>query len=293
MTGVRGLLWRLFAVLASLLLPAAIASAWLATVVTDSDAYVDTVGPLASDAAVQRAVTERLETTAASTVESTTGTSLNAGAREQVGAAVGTAVESAEFERAWRTANRTAHGEAVRILEDEGERQVTDDGRVVVELGPVYDSVIKTLGEEGLVDPALAPPVKVSVPLVRVNDLERAQEIYELLDAAGFWLPAFWLLLVVLTLLVAAERRRAAIWLALGSIGGLLLLVLGLVIARNVLIDELGSNSSYELIRSVWDVLVERLYWWIGVGFVVSIAVLVLMAVLGRRRPRAEPSPVG
>jgi len=291
-TGFRGLLWRLFAVLAGLLLPVALASAWLATVVTDSDAYVDTVGPLASDPTVQKAVTDSLESTAATTVENTTGTSLDAGAREQVATAVGTAVESSQFETAWRTANRIAHREAVRILEDEGQQQVTDDGRVLVQLGPVYDSVIQTLGQEGLVDPAAAPPVNVSVPLVRVTDLERAQEIYDLLDAAGFWLPALWLVLVVLTLLLATERRRAALWLALGSIGGLILLGVGLLIARAVLIEELGSNTDYELIRSIWDVLVERLYWWIGVGFVVSFAVLVLMAVLGRRRP-ADPSPMG
>jgi len=63
-----------------------------------------------------------------------------------------------------------------------------------------------------------------------------------------------------------------------------------------VLVAELGSNSDYELVRAVWDVLVERLYWWIGVGFVVSVAVVLVMAVLGRRRTpgrgvRAEPSP--
>ena len=99
-----------------------------------------------------------------------------------------------------------------------------------------------------------------------------------------------WLVLVVLTLLLAGERRRAAVWLALGSIGGLLLLVVGLLIARTVLVEELGSNTDYELIRAIWDVLVERLYWWIGVGFVVSVAVVVVMSLLGRRRP-AGSSP--
>ena len=283
--GLRGLLWRLFAVLASLLLPVALASAWLSTVVTDSDAYVNTVGPLASDPTVQQAVTESVEGTTVTTVENATGTTLDAGSREQVAAAVGQAVESPEFETAWRAANRIAHREAVRILEDDSDRRVTDGGRVLVDVGPVYDTVIVTLDQEGLVDAAAAPSVSVSVPLVRVSDLDRAQEVYDLLDAAGFWLPALWLVLVVLTVLVATERRRAAVWLAAGSIGGLLLLVVGLLIARNVLVAELGSSSDYELIRSVWDVLVERLYWWIGVGFLVSIAVLVLMVVLGRRRP--------
>ena len=198
---------------------------------------------------------------------------------------MGQAVESPEFEAAWRTANRIAHREAVRILEDDSDRRVTAGGRVLVDVGPVYDAVIVTLDEEGLVDAAAAPSVAVSVPLVRVSDLDRAQEVYDLLDAAGFWLPALWLVLVVLTVLVATERRRAGVWLAAGSIGGLLLLVVGLLIARNVLVDELGANSDHELIRAVWDVLVERLYWWIGVGFLVSIGVLVVMVVLGRRRP--------
>jgi hypothetical protein len=169
---------------------------------------------------------------------------------------------------------------------------VTEDGRVLVDLGPVYDSVIASLDERGLVDAAVLPSVQVSVPLVRTSDLDRAQAGYEALNAAGLWLPALWLVLVVLTLLVADERRRAAVWLALGSVGGLLLLLVGLLIGRGVLVEALGSSTDYELIRSIWDVLVERLYWWTGVGFVVAIAVLLLMLVLRRRRP-ADPASVG
>lgn len=285
--GLRGLLWRLFAVLASLVLPVALASAWLSTVVSDSDTYVDTVGPLAADPTVQRVVADSLESTAAGTVESATGAGLSADSRQQVNAAVTQAVESSQFESAWRTANRTAHREAVRILEED-DRRVTDDGRVLVDVGPVYDTVVQTLDEQGVVDASVVPSVQVSVPLIRVSDLDRAQEAYDLLDGAGFWLPAVWLVLVVLTLLLANERRRAAVWLALGSIGGLLLLVVGVVIARTVLVAELGSTTDYELIEAVWDVLVERLYWWTGVGFIVSVAVVALMVVLGRRRPVAQ-----
>ena len=280
--GLRGLLWRLFAVLASLILPVALASSWLSAVVSDSEAYVDTVAPLASDPTVQRVVADRLESTAATTVESATGRGLNAGGREQVNAAVTQAVESAQFESAWRNANRAAHTEAIRILEED-DRRVTEDGRILVDVGPVYDSVVQTLDEQGLVDATVLPSVQVSVPLIRASDLDRAQAAYDLLDAAGFWTPVLWLALVVLTLVLATERRRAAIWLALGSIGGLVLLLVGLLIARTVLVAELGSSTDYELVRAIWDVLVERLYWWIGVGFVVSVAVVVLMVVLGRR----------
>ena len=289
-TGLRGLLWRLFAVLASVLLPVALSSAWLATVVTDSDAYVDTVGPLASDPVVQRAAADRLEGLAVGAVEDATGSTLDAQRRGQVADAVGQAVESQEFETLWRSANRAAHGQAVRILEDEGDRPVTNDGRVVVELGPVFDSVARALEQRGLVDAAAMPPVEASVPLVRATDLYRARTVYGLLDAAGFWVPALWVVLVALTLLVAPQRRRAAGWLAVGSIGGMIFLALGLLLARGVLVNELGSSGDDELVRAIWDVLVARLYWAIGVGFVIGVGVLVLVAVLGKR-PRRAPTP--
>ena len=283
MTGFRGLLWRSFAVIASLLLPLAMTSAWMATVVTDSDAYVDTVGPLASDDDVQAAAVEALEGAAVGSVESATGVSLGQGSREQVSAAVAQAVGSEEFETVWRSANRTAHRQVVRILDDDG-RVPTRDGRVVVELGPVFESVARTLEQRGLVAAAAVPPVQASVPLIRVTDLDRAQTAYRALDAAGFWLPALWLLLVALTLLLATERRRAGVWLGVGSIVGLVLLVLGLLVARGVVVGELGASSDYDLVRSIWDVLVSRLYWWTGIGLVVAVAALVVVTVAGRRR---------
>ena len=286
MTGLRGLLWRSFAVIASLLLPLAMASAWLSTVVTDSDAYVDTVGPLAGDDDVQAAAVDAVEGATVRSVESATGTSLDPGSRRTVATAVAQAVDSDEFEDVWRTANRSAHGQVVRILEDDG-RVPTREGRVVVELGPVIETVARSLEQRGLVEAAAVPPVQASVPLIRVTDLDRARAAYQVLDAAGFWLPALWLLLVALTLLLATERRRAAVWLALGSIVGLVLLVLGLLVARGVLVGELGAGSDYDLVRSIWDVLVSRLYWWTGVGFVVAVVALVVVAVAGRRRAAA------
>lgn len=293
MTGLRGLLWRLFALLAALLLPIALASAWLATVVTDSDAYVDTVGPLASDEKVQAAAVRALEGAAVTSVEDATGTTLDAGQRDLVAASVGTAVASPEFETVWRAANRTAHQQAVRILEDDGDRRVTEDGRVVVQLGPVYDSIAQGLDERGLLDASAVPSVEAGVPLIRASDLDQVRAAYQLLDAAGFWVPAIWLVLVALTMLVATERRKAAAWLAASSIGGLLSLVVALVVARGVVIDELGSSTDNELVGSIWDVLVSSLYWAIGIGFVICVLVLVVVALTRRKSVSRTEFPDG
>jgi hypothetical protein len=289
-TGLRGLLWRLFALLASVLLPVALSSAWLATVVTDSDSYVDTVGPLASDPTVQEAVADRMEGLALDSVEERAGGTLGSERREGVGAVVQQVVKSAEFEAVWRTANRSAHRQAVRVLEGEEDRLVESDGLVSVELGAVYTDVVQLLDQRGLVDAATVPEVEATVPLARAADLRRVQRVYELLDAAGFWLPAIWLVLAVASLLVAPDRRRALRWLAWGTIGGLLLLVACLLLIRATVLSELGSSGDDELVRAIWDVLVARLYWAIGVGFLIAVGVLVLAAVLGRRRRRA-PAP--
>jgi hypothetical protein len=292
-TGLRGLLWRLFAVLTWLLLPVALTSGWLAAVVTDTDSYVDTVGPLASDATVQRAVADRLEGLAIGTVENATGARVNDQNRELVSSTVTGVVESEEFESAWRSANRVTHRQAIRLIESD-DRTVTDDGRVAVELGPVYDAVVRSLDQRGLVNAGAVPKVNATFPLVRASDLDRVQAVYELLDAAGFWLPVAWLVLVAATLLVAPERRRAVGWLAWGSIAGLVLLTVGLLLAREAVVSEVGSYGDAELVRAIWDVLVSRLYYAIGVAFLIAVVVLVVRAVLGRRRSRryvAETHP--
>lgn len=286
--GLRGSLWRLFAVLASIVLPVAMASAWLATVVIDTDSYVDTVAPLASDDTIREAATDVLQTAAVGSIEDTTGRTLNATRREQVTAVVGVSVDSPEFEEVWRTANRTAHEQVVAILEDEDDTHVNDNGQVVVELGPIMDSVAQALDERGVVDASRVPSVNASLPVASVSDLERARTAYQLLDAAGLWVPALWVVLVALTLLVAAERRRALVWLAVGSVIGLVVLVLGLLAARGVLVGELGSSTEDDVVRAVWDVLVSKLYWATGIGFVVAVAAIVLAALLPRRSP-----PVG
>ena len=287
MTGFRGLLWRLFAVLAWLLLPVAMTSGWLAAVVTDSDSYVDTVGPLAADETVQREVAERLERLAVGTVENATGVTVRGQSRELVASTVQDVVASQRFESLWRSANREAHRQAIRLLESD--RTVTDDGRVVVDFAPVYDAVVRSLDQRGLVNAAAVPQVDATVPLARASDIDQVQAAFEFLDAAGFWLPVAWLVLVVATLLLAPERRRAAGWLAWGSIAGLLLLSVGLLLARAAVVNELGSSDDDELVSAIWDVLVSRLYYAIGVGLLIAVVVLVVRGVLGRRRSGTGP----
>ena len=60
MNPLRHLLFAVVALLACLVLPVAVVSLWTDSVVTETDAYVETVGPLADDAVVQDFVQQRL-----------------------------------------------------------------------------------------------------------------------------------------------------------------------------------------------------------------------------------------
>src|SRR5688500_4108747 len=96
------ILGGLLALLACLLLPLAVLSTWTATVVGDTDSYVDTVAPLAEDRDVQEAAAERMVDLVDRQI------SLGP-ARPTVKQATLTVVEGPAFPPVWRAANRAAH----------------------------------------------------------------------------------------------------------------------------------------------------------------------------------------
>lgn len=213
-------------------------STWLGQVVSDTPTYVDTVSPLAEDAAVQDAVGDRIETELRERLPGGVGASL---ARPAVDRVVG----GPEFPPLWRAANRAAHRQLVAVLEHDSR------GDVTLHLDPVAEAVLDSLvGSSlpaGVVD---VPPVAVTIAESR--ELERARAGYRLLEAAGVWLPVLWFGAVAVALLVARRRLATAARLALGSAVTLLAgwLVMGLV--RAGVVASLPA-SDRALAEAVWD----------------------------------------
>lgn len=127
MRPVRHLVFVVLAVVACLALPLAIVSTWTANVVTDSDGYVEAVGPLAEDPTVQQAVEERLQAEVTARLPRVP--------PRIVRRAVVRVVQGPEFRPAWEDANRSAHEQMVAVLEADGDSPVANDGTVTIELG--------------------------------------------------------------------------------------------------------------------------------------------------------------
>ncbi|MDX6372208.1 MAG: hypothetical protein QOD98_1196 [Nocardioidaceae bacterium] len=269
-TEAPGRMWtsRLAAFLACVVLPLATFSVWLDQRVTETDGYVDAVGPLAENPTVQREVAARLE---AAVLAALPLDRLPDNARENAALAVHTVVlailTSSAFPPAWRDANRTAHTQLIRALSGKP-GAVGPDGQVRVNLAAIVDTVLAELKARGLFEGEV--DVQASFAVLDADQLDRAQRGYRLLNALGLWLPVAWLVLVGLALLLSPRRGRTVGTLAIGSVVAMAVLLGSLALGRGVVVDQVPS-ADRKIAGPVWDVVTSSLH----------TAVLVLMAVAG------------
>lgn len=273
----RPLLAGLVGLIACVVLPLAVVSQWVSTVASDTERYVETVGPLSDDEDVQEAVADRM----ADEVGRRLGT--DAG-RSAVRAAALGVVRGPAFDPVWRAGNREAHRAAVAVLESE---RTDADGRVVVDLTGLVSALTGELVRAGL-PAAVVPQVNPAFTVARDQDLERARTAYRVTEAAGRWLPVAWLLLAAGVLLVARRRRRAAALLAVGSALALGLLALALVGSGGIVAAQVPPGDE-ELARAIWDVVVDslrhRVHVLLGAATLIGVVLGALSALPGRRTP--------
>jgi hypothetical protein len=272
-------------VLGCLLAPLGVVATWAAREVQDTERYVDTVSPLAQDPAVQEAVTDRI-TTAIFTrldVEAVVRDAVTRleqqGLPEQVSAPldalavpiadgvegfardrIAQVVASDQFARAWDEANRVAHEQVVAVLSGEQGGIVAAEGdTVVVNLGPFVEQVKERLVADGFGLAANLPEVSARLTVFESEGVTQAQQAYRLLAGLGTWLPAIALTLIGLGVYVAQNHRRALIGAGLGVAGAMLVLGVGLALARIAYLDALPETSSVEAATAVFDTVVRFL----------------------------------
>ena len=286
----RALLAGLTGLASVVLLPLSVVSVWTDAVVGDTDWYVATVTPLAEDEAVKVVAATEIERQALRLVQrSHPRLAARDATRRLVHLVVDNAVNGPAFRTAWVQANRIAHEQLLAVLE--GDSAALDGGGgVTIDLGAVLDTVTQGLAGQGLVDASQALGIQASVEVMDADQLAKARRVYDALDRLGFWLPVAWAVLVALTLLLARRRLAATAWLALVSLLGMGLLVLGLVWARSALTENLPDP---EVARAVWDVLARSLWRAIEVIAVVLGVVALAAGLIGRRAVRraADPEP--
>jgi hypothetical protein len=297
--------WRavaatLLIVLGCVLAPLAGVAVWARNQVSDTDRYLATVTPLASDPAIQNAIADQITaqiftyvdvrglTTQA--VEALTERGLSPQLASQLQALatpiangvqsftrtqVGKIVQSPAFADAWVQANRLAHAELVKALTGEGGGAITvENDTVSINLAAFIQTVKQQLVASGFTLAARIPQVNASFVLFQSKDITRARSAFNLLNTLGNWLPVIALVLLGLGVYVARDHRRALIGAGLGVAVGMFLLALTLAVFRSIYLDAVpASLLPHDAAAVLYDTLVRFLRAGLRMVFVVGLVV--------------------
>lgn len=275
----------LLILLAALLSLLSVVAVWANSIVQDTDRYVDTVGPLASDPDVQQAVTNRVTAAVLAQVDvdalvkqltdaaSEKGVPprltellgnldgpIENGLKQLVSGSVERVVTSSAFETVWVNANRRAHSALDKALTGHGDGAVQlKNNQVVIDLGPIVADVKKRLVDAGFAPAAKIPDVHTNFVVFASKDIGKIRTYVRVLELLGGWLPVIALLVAAAGVYVAFNRRHALIGAALAVFVAMLVLGIGLTVARDVYLNHLPAGASEAAAGSVYDALVKFL----------------------------------
>ncbi|WP_406365429.1 hypothetical protein [Streptomyces sp. NBC_01546] len=288
--------------LTCILVPVSLLTVWVHDIVLDTDRYVSTVSPLASDPAIEAATVHRITEAAdvrvdgprvaadiaawlesqglpprASTAVKALGPQLDSAVDQAVTKVATRFVDSDRFEKVWTEANRAAHTAVVRALTGEGRGAVgVSDGTVTLDVGVAVERVKEDLVAAGLSPAEKIPEVNKQMVLFQSDKLAKIRNAVHLLDVVGNWLPVLTVVLGAIGVLLARRRRRALVTTTLCAAAACLILAIGLVIARRYYLDHLPAEvQSPAAAAAVFDTLVRFLRVSIRTAIVLGIVVAI------------------
>ncbi|MDC5697596.1 hypothetical protein OO014_10030 [Intrasporangium calvum] len=285
----RSLLSGLAGLIAVVLLPVALVVGWVASVGTDTDAFVAQMRPVASSPEVREALTERVID--AIQAELALPEPLARELEDPLGELVGVVLQRPEVARAWDSGLRGAHREFVAVMKGDRPANLDATGHVVMPLTieiTGVEQVVRSLGVPVTGGLDLAPEVPIT--LFSVDDLTTARRVYSVGEAAGSSAPWVVVVLALLALLLARNRVVALVLLGLGgalSAGAFAgAVVLGREASIGVVPDPVGAAVIAAAYRHAEDGLLgaAALALWVSAGLLAMAVIVALTRVILRRR---------
>lgn len=255
--------------LLGVLAPLAVVATWAHEEISETDRFVAAVAPLARDEAVQTAVSARLTEEIIAQIDvplltaeaidaladrglppaATTGlTALSvpiAGAVESfVQDRVEEVLATEQFARIWEQAARHAHAQMVAVLTGESNTLLyTQDAAVQLDLSALVDPVRDRLLESGFTLASQVPDVTTQITVFEAEAVVRAQGAFRLLETLAWVLPVVALLALASAIAISQRRRRTLVTAGLVVAGSMLLLAVGLNVARSAYLDSVPTRA--------------------------------------------------
>ena len=289
-------------ILGCVLAPISVLGVWAGNEVSDTGRYVATVEPLIHDPAIQNyltdtitnQITSRLNVTGLvnqasaqlnskgftriSSLLTTFGPQISSSVNGFIHSTVHSVITSHPMAVAWVQVNTLAHQSLVSVLSGQNSNTSLSlrNGQIVLNLGPLIDVAKKDLVAHGFTLANSIPPVTPTLALFQAKDLEKAQAGYRLVKAGKIVLPILVLVILAGGVFAARSRRRALIGAGLGLAASMLVLAIGLLIARSIYLSSIPSSVlPTDAAAAAYDALVhflkEGLRAVLALGLVVAI----------------------
>jgi hypothetical protein len=225
-------------VLASLLIPISVISVWAIRTVTNTDQYVETMAPLARNPIIINQLAEKATDALFSShiVQNKVTGLLPAKAKPLVvpitsevkSYAHGLALkffESPAFGRLWDELNRHTHDAVVDVMEGKKGpllERVEKNGAIVVNVVPALNNIINELDQRGI---TLFNPIKaiasagsqgLGITIVTQQQVSKYSGLFNTIVDLGWAVPITALVIGILSIAVAVERRKALLRVSLG-----------------------------------------------------------------------------
>lgn len=296
--------------LATLLALLSVVAVWVSDIVGDTDRYVATVAPLASNPDVQNGAANRITDAVAGQidvkgiVDQLTQALHQQGVPPRATALFGglsgpitsgltdlihttslRVVQSDAFATLWSDANRLGHASLVKAMTGQGGAAVqVNDGAITLDVAPVIDKVKAALVADGLGAAAKIPQVHTTFTIAQSGDLAKFRTLFRILQIAGNWLPVVAIAIAAAGIMLAHDRRTALIGTGVAFAAMMLVLGIALVFVRALYIDRLPPTVSPPAAGAVFDAIVRFLRSALRTAGVLAISVAIGAYLTGPSR---------
>jgi hypothetical protein len=297
----KGPRWRrvtswVLIVLACLLAVVSVVVVFARNELLNTDTYVNTMAPLATNSAIQTQVATRVsdELIARTDLNQRVKGALPAKAgflatpitSEVQKATYATAlkvVQSPKFEQLWIGVNRASHKQLVNVLTGSSQGSAsTKDGKITIDLSKVEANVKEKLDAQGITVFDKVPAVKgLNYVLFQSKDLVRIQKLVNFLNKLAVVLPIITLLLFAGAVALTPNRRKGLVRAATGLAVSMALILVLYAVARNHYIAGIHSPQSPAAQTAVIDTVTATLRDTVWIILVVAALIAIGAVVAG------------
>jgi hypothetical protein len=289
----------LLIVIGCVLAPMSVLAVWSANQVSDTSRYVANMAPLATNPAIQGALTDKISTEITSHIPVSSLTNQAAKALSSHGldrvagllrgftpsivsalagfihSQVHKVVTSPAFAQLWVRLNTVAHAQLVKALSGQGGSAISvSNGQVTLSLGPFIDVAKQRISARGLTIVNKLPTINPTFELFSAKYLVKAQTGYRVINDLKIVLPILTLLFLGVGVYLSRSHRRALIGAGLGLSASMLVLAAGLLIFRGIYLNAIpNSTLPANAAAALYDTVVRFIKAGLRTLFVVGLVV--------------------